>query len=123
MRLDEGLLEIKRVKMINGVRVAWMVDYVPEAVLDPETVIREFSGSVLDLFMTKPEVGLAYSEADISPVGLASRIARKLEVEENTPGLFIDEVLFNQEGRAIEGGHSWLLPDYFRFRLRRRLPF
>lgn len=117
----DGILRVERVKLFNQVKVAWMVDYVPTHIYPPEDFKRDFTGSVLDMFANHPGTGLSYSEADLTPVGLDAKVASKLGVAEGAPALFIDELLFNADGGVIEGGHAWLLPEHFRFRLRRRL--
>jgi len=119
-RGDE-FLRVERIKLFNGVKVAWMVDYVPAHIYPPEDFKRDFAGSALDLFANHPRTGLSYSEADMSPVGLDAKLANKLGVAKGAPALFIDELLFNANGGIIEGGHAWLLPEHFRFRLRRRM--
>lgn len=117
----DKILRLERVKLFNNVKVAWMVDYVPAHVYPPDQFKRDFAGSALDVFINRPGTGLSYSEADISPVGLDAGLASKLDVAEGAPALFIDELLFNAQGDVIEGGHAWLLPEHFRFRLRRRM--
>lgn len=119
-RGDE-ILCVERVKLFNGIKVAWMVDYVPAHIYPPEDFKRDFDGSVLDLFANHPRTGLSYSDADLAPVGLDAKLAKKLGLAKGAPALFIDELLFNADGGVIEGGHAWLLPEHFRFRLRRRV--
>lgn len=123
LNIDKGdeVLLVERVKLFNGIKVAWMVDYIPANIYPPAEFKRDFAGSALDLFANHPSTRLSYSEADLSPVGLDAKLARKLDVAEGAPALFIDELLFNADGSVIEGGHAWLLPEHFRFRLRRRV--
>lgn len=113
-------LVIRRAKTYGGCRVAWMVDYIPEGSVSFESLRQEFQGSVLDVLFQHVEIGVDHSDADLVPVALDDSLADRLQVAPGTPALFMDELISSRAGRIIEGGRAWLLPDFFRFRLRRR---
>lgn len=114
------LLTVRRVKTVDGTPVAWFVDSVPSGVLPFDVLRDEFNGSVLDVLLAHDELGVAYEDADLEPVNLPSSIARHLNVRPNTGALFVDAVTWNIDGTALEWARFWLLPEHFRFSVRRR---
>jgi DNA-binding GntR family transcriptional regulator len=100
--------------------VAWFVDSVPDGVLSFKALREEFTGSVLDVLMAHDELGVAYEDANLEPVNLPTAIARRLGVRRNTGALFVDAVTWSIDGTALEWARFWLLPEHFRFSVRRR---
>jgi GntR family transcriptional regulator len=117
------ILVTRRVKVYDGVRVGWLLDYIPEGVLPFDDLKSEFAGSALDVLLDHPEVGAEYADADIAAVNLPPDIAQRLGVDAGQAAQFIDAVLWTVDGRAVDWGRSWYLPDYFRFSVRRRRQF
>ncbi len=118
--LDHPVLTIRRVKALDGVPVAWLLDYVPEGVLSFESLMHEFAGSVLDILLKHPEVGLQYADTELQPVNLPEEVASRLRVEPGSAALFTDSVARGAGDRVIEWAQGWLLPEHLRFRVRRR---
>lgn len=117
------VLVTRRVKVYDGVRVGWLVDYIPEGVLPFDDLKTEFAGSALDVLLDHPELGAEYADADIAAVNLPADIAERLRVDPGQAAQFIDAVLWTVDGRAVDWGLCWYLPEYFRFSVRRRRQF
>jgi len=117
------VLVVRRIKLNGGIPVGWIVDHVPGEVLDPTTVEREFSGSMLDILLAHPELEVEYSDCDVVPVNLDPALARRLKVETGTAALYLDEQRCTRDGRVVNWSQSWLLPEHLRFSLRRRRQF
>jgi GntR family transcriptional regulator len=120
VEVGHRVLEIRRVKSLRGVRVAWLIDYVPEATLAFDTVREQFDGSVLDVLMADARAAVDHADLEIRALGLEPDIAARLHVDPGAPALFMDEVVFDATGRAIERGIGWHLQEHRRFVLRRR---
>lgn len=122
LALEPGtrILAVERVHIIGDDRVAWMVDYIPSTTMPFDVMRSEFQGSALDVLLAHPEIGLEYADATIVPRTLSAAIARNLGAKRSTAALFIDAVAYTAAGDPIELAHSWMLPDYFRFSVRRR---
>lgn len=118
--LDHPILAVRRLKVLNGEAVAWLVDFVPDGMLPFATLRQEFAGSVLDVLLAHPEVGLEYAETEIRPVNLAAAEASILGVKTGTAALFTDSIPRTAQGSAVEWAQGWLLPTHLRFRVRRR---
>lgn len=116
-------LVISRVKVYDSDRVAWIVDYLPSGVLPFEIVQREFRGSVLDVLLAHPELGVEYSDCDLEAVGLPDDIATHLQVAPGTPAMYLEELTRNQAAEVVNVSRAWLLTDYFHLHLRRRRHF
>ena len=113
-------LVIRRTKLYAGVTVGWIVDYVPAGVIDFQTLTGEFAGSVLDVLLDHPEIGVDYSDCDLVPVSLSGALAAKLKVRRGTPALQFDEITWSASGRAVNWSQAWLLAEHFKFQIRRR---
>lgn len=118
--LDHRVLAVRRVKVLDGNKVAWLLDFVPDGVLSFETLRQEFAGSVLDILLAHREVGLEYADTEIRPVNLPKEIATLLRVPPGTAALFTDSLSRTAQGRIVEWAQGWLLPEHLRFRVRRR---
>jgi DNA-binding GntR family transcriptional regulator len=117
-----SVLRVHRAKVYDGTRIAWGIDYVPPGPLPFDVIRAEFEGSVLDVMMAHTAVGVDYADLEIEPVALDGEVAERLGVPEGTVGLFMDEVVYNVDGRVVEWGMGWHVPQEQRrrFFLRRR---
>jgi DNA-binding GntR family transcriptional regulator len=113
-------LVIRRTKLYSGIKVGWIVDYVPEGVVPFADVAAEFAGSVLDVLLAHAELGVDHSDCELRPIALTAALAHKLDVRVGTAALLIDELTRTNSGRVINWSQAWLLPEHFRFLLRRR---
>jgi DNA-binding GntR family transcriptional regulator len=120
VRDGHPLLSVRRVKTLDGIRVAWIADYVPAGVLPFEVIRRDFGGSILDVLLAHDETGVEYEDSNIQPVNLPRDVAARLKVEEGLAAMYLDGVTFTARGSVVEYAQSWLLPDHFCFSIRRR---
>ncbi|HWE12895.1 MAG TPA: GntR family transcriptional regulator [Solirubrobacteraceae bacterium] len=114
------IARVERVKTVDGAAAAWFVDTVPEAVLGADVLQAEFDGAVIDVLLDHSELDVAYEDADLIPVCLEADIATRLETTAGAPALYVDAVTFSLDGEPLEWARFWLLPDHFRFAVRRR---
>lgn len=125
LRVEPGspVLLVQRVKLYDGHRIGWIVDYVPEGVLPFETIVDEFAGSVLDVLLAHRELDVEYADCDVVPVVLKGELARRLEVRPGSPALYLDELTCTRKGRVVNWSQAWLTPEHLRFCVRRRRQF
>jgi DNA-binding GntR family transcriptional regulator len=114
---------VRRVKTIGAERVAYMEAWVPESVCEPGRLAEAFRGSVLDVLLADPTIGLEYADCEIAPVVLDQDVARRLDVEPGVVALHMVELARTADGIPLEYGECWFLPEHFRFTLRRRRAF
>jgi len=117
------VMVIKRVKTLDDVRVAWLIDYIPEGIIDFDVLRPNAGRSALDTLVAHGEVAVEYADAEHSPVALDEETAAKLLVETGHVALFTDTVVWTATGHVADWAQVWALPEYFRFVVRRRLPF
>jgi DNA-binding GntR family transcriptional regulator len=122
LEVGQPVVDVRRVKCFDGVRVAWVVDRVPEGILPFETLRSELAGSALDVLLAHPEVDVEYADAEYTPAQLPDDVARFLGVAAGSVALFVDTVVWTADGRAADWATVWLLPEHFRFMVRRRRP-
>lgn len=119
---ETPVLVISRAKTLDGVRVAWLVDYIPQGIIDFDVMRPELDGSALDVLLSHGEVAVEYADAEHVPVALDAQLAERLRVEVGHVALFTDTVVWTATGRVADWAQVWALPEFFRFVVRRRLP-
>jgi DNA-binding GntR family transcriptional regulator len=72
------------------------------------------------VLMEHASLGVDHADLELRAVALEPEIAKRLHVEPGAPALFMDELVFDLSGRAIERGIGWHLQEHRRFVLRRR---
>ncbi|MEY8037808.1 GntR family transcriptional regulator [Saccharopolyspora cebuensis] len=107
---------VRRTELYGGTPVGRVVEHVPDGVLPPSR-LRE-PGAVLDRLLT--DVGVEYTDCDLTPVVLDRELAEALSVDVGSPALHLDELARVGDGRIVARSQAWLLPEHFRFALRRR---
>jgi GntR family transcriptional regulator len=117
LQLSPGtpVTDVRRVIVVDGKPVAYMVDVVPSALLSPDEIDDRFNGSVLDLFRQEPETAPAEAVADIIALNADDLLVDKLQVKPGHAVLLLEEVLFDAENRPIEFSQNYFCPDCFRF--------
>lgn len=114
------LISVRRVIIVDGTPVVYMLDVAPVPILSPADVDEGFNGSVLDLLRQKPDVQIAQAVADIVAINADAFLAEKLAVKSRQALLLLEETLFDQEGMAVEFSRNYFVPDFFRFHVVRR---
>jgi DNA-binding GntR family transcriptional regulator len=118
--LGHQVLIVRRMKSLHGVPVGVIHDHIPAGVLGFDLLRSEFHGSTLDVILDHPELGAEYADSEIVPVSLDHALADRLQVAPGSAALLIDTVVSTVEGRALDWGVCWYLPQHFRFSVRRR---
>lgn len=114
------LIGVRRVLMVKGVPVAYMVDAALPEILPPGSVDETFHGSVLDLLRQQQGLEISQAVADIVAVRAGAALAEKLKIEPEQALLLLEEILFDEDGTAVELSRNYFVPDYFRFHIVRR---
>jgi GntR family transcriptional regulator len=124
LRLAENdpVIEVRRVIMMDDdTPVAYLVDVLPEDLLDPETLATRFTGSVLDLLIHIGNPPLSISKTEISAIHAPVNVAKSLNIQRGDTLLLLKALLFNQTGDPVDYSHSYFLPGYFRLHLIRKI--
>jgi GntR family transcriptional regulator len=116
-----GVVQIIRVMHAESRPVAYLVDILPEQVLDPEELTKDFTGSVLDLLLHRGAPSLLSSRCEINVDSASHDIARALGIQRRDGLLRFKSYLYTAEGRVVDYAISYFLPGYFRFHVIRRI--
>ena len=119
--LEKPLVKIERTITADGRPVAFLVDILPEDILNPADLEVGFTGSVLDLLMRRGSPQLAHSLTDIQAVAAVSEVARALEIQRGDVLLFFEARLFDIAGKVVDLSESYFLPGYFHFHVVRSI--
>lgn len=117
----EKVVEVSRVIFTASRPVAYLVDVVAHPML-PEDALREgFSGSVLDLILSRGEPSLDFSRTEITAVSAPPQIARRLSIQRGDVLMRMQAKLYDKAGAVVDLSHSYFIPGVFRFHVVRRV--
>jgi GntR family transcriptional regulator len=78
---NDPVIEVRRVIMTHDSPVAYLIDILPEFVLDPEILATRFTGSVLDLLINIGDPPLSTSKTEISAIHAPVDVAKALNIQ------------------------------------------
>lgn len=123
LQLDKGapLIKVRRVILTEEAPVAYLVDILPEDILNPETLASKFTGSVLDLLIQIGDPPLSVSKTEISAIHAPADVAKALDIQRGDTLLLLKGLLFDEQGNPVDYSHSYFLPGYFRLHIIRKI--
>ncbi len=101
--------------------VAYLIDILPQDVLNPSDLSAGFNGSVLDLLLQRGNPVLANSIAEIQAVAASPEIARALQIQRGDVLLMFMARLYAANERVVDLSESYFLPGYFKFHVVRKI--
>lgn len=116
------VIAVKRVMLADGLRVAQLIDVVPQAYLHRSDLGADFTGSVLDHLLARGWPALSHSRTELYPEPANSEIARALQIQRGAPLLKLDAQLYATDGQVVDYSTSHFVPGHFRFHVVRRIP-
>jgi GntR family transcriptional regulator len=105
-------------KLLGSTPIALGVDRIPAGIVELEVLRSRFRGSALDVLLADGRIQSADSEW--TAVALTKQLASRLAVPTKSPAIFLDQLIHDEQGRAVQWAQTWLLPDHFRLTLTRR---
>jgi GntR family transcriptional regulator len=117
----KDVFSISRVILTEGQPAAFLIDILPEDVLDLSELADGFHGSVLDLLLQRQVPGLSSSRCEITATTASSEVARALGIQRGDVLLCFTATLYTTAERVIDYSFSYFLPGYFRFHVVRRV--
>ncbi len=121
---EARVLQITRIMEVDHRPVAFMMDVVPEDLVDIEQLDSSFDGSLLKYFLTNEKGIVARSYCEIKPKLAGERLAKSLKIREGVVLLSFDAKVYNRNGEIVYLYQDIFLPEYFNFHVIRRVePF
>lgn len=117
----QKVVYISRVILTEGRPIAFLVDILPDDVIDQKELTDGFNGSVLDWLLQRGNPDLANSHCEIKALPASSEIAQALEIQIGDALLCFNSKLYSQEGRVVDFSISYFLPGFFQFHVIREL--
>jgi GntR family transcriptional regulator len=103
--------------------IAYLVDILRQSNLTSQEVSQGFTGSVLDLLLTKGDVLLESSRCNISARAADEELAAALSIVQGDPILCFESILYTKDHKPIDYSFSYFLPGYFNFHVLRRVGY
>jgi GntR family transcriptional regulator len=121
LQADVQVISIARSILADERPVAYLIDTVPQGLIDDEEIEKGFRGSILDLLLRRGEPPLTASNTQISAVPATSVVARVLGIQRGDVLLCFSADLYTTDGRNIDHSYSYFLPGHFSFHVVRRV--
>lgn len=121
LEVGSPIISITRVIQTDQSPAAYLVDVLPESIIDPNRIEDRFTGSVLDMLIQIGKPSLSVSKTEISAIHAQSNVAKALHVQRGDTLLLLSGVLFDIEGKPVDFSYTYLLPGYFRLHLIRKV--
>ena len=123
LMLDEnaGVIHVSRVIYAEKRPVAYLIDVIPNNLLDLKEIDEDFSGSILDLFLERRFPELVSSRCEITADSAPVEVAKSLGIQRGDVLLKFVSYLYSTEGQVVDYSFSYFLPGYFRFHVIRRV--
>jgi GntR family transcriptional regulator len=115
------LVKVSRVIDAEKRPVAYLTDILPKHILSESELSPDFTGSVLDLLLSRGSPRFSKSFTDIQAVSASPDIARMLEIQRGDVLLLFVARLYDENGEVVDYSSSYFLPGYFRFHVVRRV--
>jgi GntR family transcriptional regulator len=119
--LEDRILKVARVIHAEGRPVAYLIDILPEELLDSDELEAGFTGSMLDLLIKRGAPVLASSRCEINAVHATSAVAKAMKIQRGDVLLRFIAYLYSTNGRVVDYSYSYFLPGYFNFHVIRRV--
>ncbi len=123
LELPDGtpLTVVSRVKTLNRLPVAYMVDAVPAELVSEEEMRVGFAGSVLDFLVARGEPAPAYARATIAVPQAGPALAQKLRIAPDAPLILLSETLYSADHQPMGYSRNYFVPEHFSFHVIRRI--
>ncbi|MGZ4202914.1 MAG: GntR family transcriptional regulator [Thermoleophilaceae bacterium] len=114
----QSLIEVERVRLADGRPVIYSRDRIPESLLG--AVARTPLDSSLYDILYGAGHPVASASAQLMPVLADKQLGRLLSIKPGTPLLHIDQVDYDDDGRAVMLSDEWHVADAFELIVNRR---
>jgi len=118
--VDAKLTRVRRVIRADSRPVAYLVDTLPEGILQAKDLPSDFHGSVLDFLLGRGDP-LTTSRANVSAIGATADVAKSMEIQRGDVLLHFYSQLFDAGGKVVDYSLSYFIPGYFQFHVVRRV--
>jgi GntR family transcriptional regulator len=116
-----NLIRVGRVIYTENRPIAFLVDILPGDILSMAELENGFTGSVLDLVLSRGDLKLMQSRTEIRAIGATPEVARALQIQRDDVLLHFVAYLYSNDGRVVDYSFSYFLPGYFRFHVVRKV--
>ena len=117
----EPFVQVTRVIFSKERPIAFLRDTLPQNILNSQELDAGFTGSVLDLLITRNDPKLEVSHTAIQAVAADHTISRALNIQRGDVLLMFEADLYDKKGDIIDQSQSYFLPGYFRFYVNRKI--
>ena len=112
------MIDVERVRLAGRRPVIYSRDRIPVALLGEHS--EEALDSSLYGILARAGHPVTSATAQLIPTLASAKLARVLTVKRGTPLLHIDQVDFDERGRAVMLSHEWHVADAFDLVINRR---
>jgi GntR family transcriptional regulator len=115
------LVEVSRIILTDQRPVAYLVDVLPQKIVSEAELRSGFTGSVLDILLTRGTPELSTSRTEVRAVAASPKVARSMQIQRGDTLLHFIATLYDINDHVVAYSLSYFLPGYFRFQINRRV--
>jgi GntR family transcriptional regulator len=126
LKIIEGsqLVKVSRVLLVERRLAAWMVDVVPEGVVEVEEVRERFrpDAMMLDLLVSEGvPVGFSQMSIEAAMIGPDDHVGQRLGLEDLSAALSLTQTMYLTDGRPVQWSRDTFLPGHLNLHVVREL--
>ena len=118
--VNAPVIQVSLSKIFDGKRAAWIIDTVPQSIIDEKSLRKKFNGSILDVLLSDGRLKIDYADSEVKPCRSIGELNKLLPGDPDGLLLFVDTTVMSIEGTPILWGQIWLDPSSFKFSFSRR---
>ncbi len=121
LQLEPGSLitRVARAILVEGTPSSYHEDYLPERTI-PAEELDGFSGSVLDMLVTRLNPPVVQARTEITAMNANLRLCAELGVDEGRALILLKETLYDETGKIVGYSENFFVPDRFRLDVMRK---
>ncbi|MBN1535336.1 MAG: GntR family transcriptional regulator [Anaerolineales bacterium] len=118
---EEEVVQFSRLILSEGRPIAFLIDTLPQGIIQAEDLDETFTGSVLDLLQRKEPSTYTSSRCEINAVPASVELAKAFGIQRGDVLLRLIAWLYTNDGMVVDYSYSYFIPGYFRFHVVRRV--
>ena len=119
--VGSDLTLVTRTKETSNCPVAYMMDWLPAAVVGSDDIRTGFAGSVVDYLLTREDLDITHAMANVVPLTAHGPLADRLALPRGSTLLLLEETVFDGAGKAVDFSRNYFVPEFFKFHVVRRV--
>ena len=116
----QKVLRIERIRTADQIPVVYCLDHIITDYVSSSFTENDFYGSLFSILKNKGNIIIEYAVTNIIPVNADNYIAKKLDIDEDTALLLLEQYHYDLKDRMILFSQNYFRSDQFQFKVLRK---